>query len=131
MWRKRDQEADLRVLLTRIDGAPEPTRDLVEDILHHACPRLQGSLEPSDFVMRLVEAEAWVELGLWLIGWELPEWDVHQLSRGTTPGTAASASAGWRRTGWTTSLTSSTRASLWRSSARSWKRNCGNGRDGL
>jgi hypothetical protein len=82
MWRKRDQETDLRVLLTRIDGAPEPTRDLVEDILHHACPRLQGSLEPSDFVMRLVEAEAWVELGLWLIGWELPEWDVHQLSRG-------------------------------------------------
>ena len=70
------------MLLTRIDGAPEPTRDLVEDILQHACPRLRVSLEPSNFVLGLIEAEAWVELGLWLIGWELPEWDVHQLSRG-------------------------------------------------
>src|SRR3954471_13289163 len=82
MWRKRDQEADLRALLTRIDGAPDPTRDPVEEILQHACPRLQVCLEPSDFLMRLIEAEAWAELGLWLIGWELPEWDVHQLSRG-------------------------------------------------
>ena len=32
--------------------------------------------------MRLIEAEAWIELGLWLIGWELPDRDVHQLSRG-------------------------------------------------
>ena len=82
MWSKRNQEQHLRVLLSRIDCAPEPTRDLVAEILHHACPRLQGSLTPNDLVVRLIEAEAWVELGLWLIGWELPDWDVHQLSRG-------------------------------------------------
>jgi hypothetical protein len=82
MWSKRTQDHDLRVLLSRIDGAPEPTRDLVAETLHHACPRLQGSLDLSDFVVRLIEAEAWVELGLWLIGWELPDWDVHQLCRG-------------------------------------------------
>jgi hypothetical protein len=82
MWRKRDQETDLRVLLTRIDGAPEPTRDLVAEILQRACPRLTFGITPSDLVVRLIEAEAWVELGLWLIGWELPDWSVHQLCRG-------------------------------------------------
>ena len=82
MWSKRTQDHDLRVLLSKIDCAPEPTRDLVADVLHHACPRLKASLTPNDLVVRLIEAEAWVELGLWLIGWELPDWDVHQLSRG-------------------------------------------------
>jgi hypothetical protein len=31
-------------------------------------------------VRRLVEAEAWVDLGFWLIGWELPDWVIHRLS---------------------------------------------------
>jgi hypothetical protein len=82
MWPKRNQEQDLRVLLSRIDGAPEPTRDLVAEILQRACPRLTFGITPSDLVVRLIEAEAWVELGLWLIGWELPDWSVHQLCRG-------------------------------------------------
>src|SRR3954469_23996481 len=47
-----------------------------------ACPRLTLGITPSDLVVRLIEAEAWVELGLWLIGWELPDWSVHQLCRG-------------------------------------------------
>jgi hypothetical protein len=29
----------------------------------------------------LAEAEAWVGLGFWLIGWELPDWVVHRVSR--------------------------------------------------
>ena len=82
MWSKRTQDHDLRVLLSKIDCAPEPTRDLVADVLHHACPRLKASLTPNDLVVRLIEAEAWVELGVWLTGWELPDWGVHQLSRG-------------------------------------------------
>jgi hypothetical protein len=28
----------------------------------------------------MVGAGAWVDLGLWLIGWELPDWCVHSLS---------------------------------------------------
>ena len=82
MWPKRNPKQDLRVLLSRIDGTPEPTEALIADILQHACPRLQASLAPNDLVARLIEAEAWIELGLWLIGWELPDWSVHQLSCG-------------------------------------------------
>jgi hypothetical protein len=82
MWSKRNQERYLWMLLSRIDRAPQPTRDLVADVLRLACPRLLASLAPNDLVNRLVEAEAWVELGLWLIGWELPDWDIRQLSRG-------------------------------------------------
>ena len=79
---KRNQDHALRALRSRIDGAPEPTRDLVTDVLQHACPRLNTSFTPNDVVVRLFEAEAWVELGLWLIRWELPGWGVHQLSCG-------------------------------------------------
>ncbi len=31
-------------------------------------------------MQRLIEAEAWVDLGFWLIGWELPDWAIHRLS---------------------------------------------------
>ena len=82
MWSKRNQDRHLWALLSQIDCAPEPTSDLVADVLYYACPRLQASLTPNDLVVRLIEAEAWIELGLWLIGWELPDMDVHQLSRG-------------------------------------------------
>jgi len=82
MWPKRNQDCDLRALRSRIDCAPEPTRNLVADVLQHACPRLNASFNPNDLVVRLFEAGAWVELALWLIGWELPDWDIHQLSRG-------------------------------------------------
>ena len=35
---------------------------------------------PNALVERLIEAEAWVDLGFWLIGWELPDWVIHRLS---------------------------------------------------
>src|SRR3954471_525167 len=41
-----------------------------------------GRVPNPALLVRLIEAEAWVELGLWLIGWELPDWSVHQLCRG-------------------------------------------------
>ena len=82
MWSKRNQDRHLWALRSEIDCAPEPTKDLVADVLYYACPRLQASLTPNDLVVRLIEAEAWIELGLWLIGWELPDMDVHQLTRG-------------------------------------------------
>jgi hypothetical protein len=34
----------------------------------------------SEDVRRLIEAEAWIDLALWLIGWELPDWGIHHLS---------------------------------------------------
>ncbi len=80
MWSKRDRERELRAVLSRIEVAGEPRRTLVADVLRHACPRLGTSLKPSEFVQRLIAAEAWVDLGLWLIGWELPDWSVHRLS---------------------------------------------------
>jgi hypothetical protein len=125
MWRKRNQETDLRMLLTKIDSAPEPTTDLIEGILQHACPRLEVSVGPNDFLARLIEAEAWVELGLWLIGWELPEWASTSSRGGTTPGTARSASAGSRTTGSTTSPTFNTAVYPWRSSELLSKHSCG------
>jgi hypothetical protein len=80
MWFMRNQERDLRALLSRVEAASEPTRGIVEEILRLACPRLQGSYKPDDFVGRLIAAEAWVDLGFWLIGWELPDWVIHHLS---------------------------------------------------
>lgn len=82
MWSKRNQERCLWLLLSRIDGAPAPTGELVADVLRLACPRLDAAPVPNALVVRLIGAEAWVELGLWLIGWELPDWDIHQLSHG-------------------------------------------------
>jgi hypothetical protein len=38
------------------------------------------AIKPPVLVQRLVGAEAWVELGFWLIGWELPDWVIHRLS---------------------------------------------------
>ncbi|WP_262266127.1 hypothetical protein [Microvirga yunnanensis] len=80
MWLQRNQERDLRSLLSRIEAASEPTSALVGELLHRACPRLQGTPRPNELVQRLVEAEAWVDLGFWLIGWELPDWVIHRLS---------------------------------------------------
>ena len=131
MWPKRNQEQDLRVLLSRIDGAPEPTRDLVAGILQRACPRLTFGITPSDLVVRLIEAEAWVELGLWLIGWELPDWSVHQLCRGDHSWNCSIGIRGLARTGSTTSPTFSTTVYPWRSSAPSWTRSSGRLRDRL
>src|SRR4051812_44448548 len=82
MWSKRNQDRHLWALRSQIDCAPEPTKDLVADVLYYACPRLQASLTPNDLVVRLIEAEAWIELGLGLIGWEVPDMDVHGRSGG-------------------------------------------------
>ncbi|WP_445504697.1 hypothetical protein [Microvirga sp. G4-2] len=80
MWLQRNQERDLRSLLSRIEAASGPTNALVAELLDRACPRLQGASRPNHSVQRLVEAEAWVDLGFWLIGWELPDWVIHRLS---------------------------------------------------
>ncbi|QRM34396.1 hypothetical protein [Microvirga sp. VF16] len=50
------------------------------ELLHRACPRLQAAPQPDDLVRRLIDAEAWVDLGFWLIGCELPDWVIHRLS---------------------------------------------------
>jgi hypothetical protein len=80
MWPKQHLERDLRSLLSRIETAPRPQVDLVTDILQDACPRLKSAIVPHALVRRLIEAEAWVDLGFWLIGWELPDWAIHRLS---------------------------------------------------
>jgi|SRR5215204_1461669 len=80
MWHMPNQERNLRSLLSRIEATREPTSDLVAELLLHACPRLQAVHGPNLVVQHLVEAKAWVDLGLWLVGWELPDWVVHRLS---------------------------------------------------
>lgn len=80
MSAKRDEERNLLVLLSAIEAATEPSQTLVADLLDQACPRFSASLRPSDLIRRLMEAEAWVDLGFWLIAWELPDWGVHRLS---------------------------------------------------
>lgn len=80
MWPKQNLERDLRTLLSRIEAASRPTSGLVTELLQHACPRLQSPIGPNDTVQRLIGAGAWVDLGFWLIGWELPDWGIHRLS---------------------------------------------------
>lgn len=80
MWPKQNPERDLRSVLSRIETASQPTGGLVADVLEYACPRLKSAIQPNALVRRLIEAEAWVDLGFWLIGWELPDWAIHRLS---------------------------------------------------
>ena len=132
MWSNETRTVHLCVLLSRIDCAPEPTRDLVADVLQLACPRLQASLTPNasrgapDRSGGLDRVGAVADrLGVARHGTFTSSPVV------TTPGTARFASAGWRGTGWATSPTFSTTASPWRSSARLWKRSCARSRDRL
>jgi hypothetical protein len=81
MLPRQNLERELHSLSARIEMAQRIDADLLARILAGACPRLGTSLEPKAEVERLIQAEAWVELGLWLIGWELPEWCVHSLTR--------------------------------------------------
>lgn len=80
MWPTHNPERDLRSLLSRIETASRPTFGLVGELLRRACPRLKGAPHPRNPVLRLIEAEAWVDLGFWLVGWELPDWAIHRLS---------------------------------------------------
>jgi hypothetical protein len=81
MWsRKQNHERDLRSLLARVEAADEIRADLISDIQRLACPRLETSFGPNDEARRLIEVGAWVELGIWLIGWELPDWGIHRLT---------------------------------------------------
>jgi hypothetical protein len=81
IWPRWNLERELRSLLARVESARQVDVDLLSRILAGACPRLGASLAPKTEVDRLTQAEAWVELGLWLIGWELPDWGVHRLTR--------------------------------------------------
>lgn len=80
MWLTRNQDRDLRSLLARIETASRPTGDIVAALLQHACPRLQATHTPTTPVSRLIEVQAWVDLGFWLVAWELPDWAIHRLS---------------------------------------------------
>jgi hypothetical protein len=77
---RRDEERNLLVLLSAIEAATKPSGALVAALLRQACPRFSASFRPSTVVRRLIEAEAWLDLGFWLIEWELPDWGVHRLS---------------------------------------------------
>src|SRR3954449_10700163 len=81
MWPKQNSSRDLRALSGRISAALRIDPDLVACVLQHACPRLGMLLGPNAKFDRLLYAEAWVELGLWLIAWELPDWSIHGLTR--------------------------------------------------
>jgi hypothetical protein len=80
VWLRKNRERDLRSLLARIETASEPTDAVVAELLRHACPRLEAAPKRSEVVHGLITAGAWVDLGFWLIGWELPDWAIHRLS---------------------------------------------------
>src|SRR5690349_4589083 len=80
MWPKRNPDRNLGSLLYRIGTATQPQAGLIDDVLDSACPRLKAAIQPNALVQRLIEAEAWVDLSFWLIGWELPDWAIHRLS---------------------------------------------------
>jgi hypothetical protein len=79
MWPRQHQYRDLRALLSRVEAAVEPASDIATDLLQHACPRLNAAPRFADSVRRLIEAKAWVDLGFWLVEWELPDWTIHRL----------------------------------------------------
>ena len=81
MWPKQNPEQDLRSLLSRIETASQPTgRPCGRCAGICLSPAQRGVHGPNALVQRLIEAEAWVDLGFWLIGWELPDWAIHRLS---------------------------------------------------
>lgn len=73
-------ECGLAALIAEIDAAPLATASLAEKVLERACPRLNSCPARRAAVQQMIQAEAWVDLGLWLVGWELPDWSVHSLS---------------------------------------------------
>lgn len=77
---RQNLERDRRALLSRIETASQPMDSLVAELLQCACPRLQSAITFDDAAKRLIEAQAWLDLGFWLIGWELPDWSIHRLS---------------------------------------------------
>jgi hypothetical protein len=81
MWPKQDRLKHLRSLSARIEAADNTDAELVSDVRHCACPRLASALAPAADLARLVDAGAWLEVGLRLIAWELPDWSVHRLDR--------------------------------------------------
>ncbi|MBZ6075601.1 hypothetical protein [Microvirga puerhi] len=80
MWPKQNQIRELEIVLARIQAASAIDDGLARDVMTHACPRLAIALRPSLEATRLIDAEAWVDLGFWLISWELPDWVIHRLS---------------------------------------------------
>jgi hypothetical protein len=57
------------------------TPKLVSEVIAQACPRLGAShsLQSGNEVCRLIEAEAWMDLTLALIAFELPQWKLRRL----------------------------------------------------
>ncbi|HEX2726578.1 MAG TPA: hypothetical protein VHN20_12230 [Beijerinckiaceae bacterium] len=80
MLSKHEEERALSALLAQIETAPIATTALVERVLAQACPRLNSGRTRNVRIGPMIDAQAWVDLGLWLIGWELPDWGVHSLS---------------------------------------------------
>ncbi|WP_210485227.1 hypothetical protein [Microvirga antarctica] len=71
----------LDTLLARLIAAPAANADLVGAVMEGACPRLFASPAARETIQQFVDAQAWIDLGFWLIAWELPDWAVHRLSR--------------------------------------------------
>jgi len=80
MSSEHQDEHGLAALMAEIEAAPVATAALAERVLHQACPRLDSCAAHGAVIREMIHAEAWVDLGLWLIAWELPDWGVHSLS---------------------------------------------------
>jgi hypothetical protein len=69
-------------LAERLRNAHAMTRPLMLDVIAHACRRLPsfGGREDSARLTRLIDAKAWVDGALALIGIELPLWQVRRIA---------------------------------------------------
>jgi hypothetical protein len=83
MSSKQARERGLLHVLAGVETAAAVSSDLVRGVLVEACPRHQAAeaARRVDRVSALIDAEAWVELGLLLLDLELPDWSPHRLSR--------------------------------------------------
>lgn len=81
MWGHPKTADRLNLLADRLRSAQAVTPDLIYDLIDGACVRLPalGRAEKAARLSRLIDASAWTEVALVLIGLELPQWQVRRL----------------------------------------------------
>jgi hypothetical protein len=72
---------DRRKLEELLRGAAAVTPKLVSEVITQACPLLNASnfFQSAIGVRRLIEAQAWTDVALTLIGLEMPQWKLRRL----------------------------------------------------
>jgi hypothetical protein len=80
MFHSNDQDQVQR-LLKRVEGASAPDTRLFADVIANACPRtlVLFEMRKAARLKQLIDAEAWTDVALALLGLELPQWKVRRI----------------------------------------------------